>query len=84
MAKVSGPARAVVADGCPANFNLNAQDIQQELTAATQAISKFTEEAARNRSSANTIRLLKRKNYCVPPSLQILNIDQRERDYTEI
>lgn len=79
-----GPAIGCIIDGCPANFPLDVQDIQYELDRRKPGATKYTSQ----RREPDVIKILsgifEGKTTGTPISLQIDNLDQREKDYADI
>lgn len=79
-----GPALGCVIDGCPSNIELSAQDIQIELDRRRPAQSKYVSQ----RRETDQVQILSGvfagKTTGTPIGLQILNEDQRTRDYADL
>ena len=85
-----GPALGVVIDGCPPNLPVSVQDIQNELDRRKPGQSRFTTQ----RKEADEVKILSGtfedertgglKTTGTPIALEILNTDQRSKDYSEI
>lgn len=79
-----GPALGCIIDGCPPNLELSEQDIQIELDRRRPAQSKYVSQ----RRELDQVQILSGvfagKTSGTPISLQILNQDQRERDYADL
>ncbi len=79
-----GPAIGCIVDGCPPNLELSETDIQFELDRRKPGQSQLTTQ----RREPDRVKILsgvfKGKTTGTPISLQIDNLDQRERDYAEI
>ncbi|MHA6332757.1 chorismate synthase [Qipengyuania sp. CAU 1752] len=79
-----GPAIGCVLDGCPPGIALSEGDIQPYLDARRPGQNKFTTQ----RQEPDTVRILsgvfEGKTTGTPISLQIENIDQRSKDYSEV
>ena len=79
-----GPAIGCVLDGCPPGIALSEGDIQPYLDARRPGQSKFTTQ----RQEPDAIRILsgvfEGKTTGTPLSLQIENVDQRSKDYSEV
>ncbi len=79
-----GPAIGCVIDGCPSRIPLTEADIQPWLDRRRPGQSKFTTQ----RQEPDTVRILSGVFEGVttgtPIALQIENVDQRSRDYSEI
>ena len=85
-----GPALGAVVDGCPPGLSISVEDIQQELDRRKPGQSRFTTQ----RKEADRVRILSGvfedertgvlKTTGTPIALEILNTDQRSRDYSEI
>lgn len=85
-----GPALGVVIDGCPPGILLNVDDIQSALDKRKPGTSKFVTQ----RKEPDRVKILSGvfedartdgpRTTGAPISLQIDNIDQRSKDYSEI
>lgn len=85
-----GAAIGVVIDGCPPGISLGAEDIQPALDARKPGTSKFVTQ----RKEPDTVKILSGvfeddrtdgpRTTGAPISLEIENIDQRSKDYTDI
>lgn len=79
-----GPAIGCVLDGCPPGIGLSEGDIQPFLDARRPGQNKFTTQ----RQEPDAVRILsgvfEGRTTGTPISLQIENIDQRSKDYSEV
>ncbi len=79
-----GPAIGCIIDGCPPMLQLTEQDIQVELDRRRPAQSKYVSQ----RREPDRVQILSGvfagKTTGTPIGLQILNQDQRERDYADL
>jgi chorismate synthase len=79
-----GPALGAVVDGCPPGLALNETWIQPFLDARRPGQSKFTTQ----RQEPDAVRILsgvfEGKTTGTPIALQIDNVDQRSKDYSEV
>lgn len=79
-----GAAVGVVVDGCPAGLPLCEEDIQQALDRRKPGQSKFTTQ----RKESDTVHILsgvfEGKTTGTPISMEVLNENQRSKDYSDI
>jgi chorismate synthase len=76
-----GPALGCVVDGCPPGLTLSEEDIQCDVERRRPGTSRFTTQ----RREPDTVKIMsgvfEGKTTGTPISLQVLNEDQRSRDY---
>lgn len=79
-----GPALGCVVDGCPPGLALSEEDIQGDVERRRPGTSRFTTQ----RREPDTVKIMsgvfEGKTTGTPISLQVLNEDQRSRDYEKI
>ena len=79
-----GPAIGCVLDGCPPGIALSEGDIQPFLDARRPGQNKFTTQ----RQEPDRVRILsgvfEGRTTGTPIALQIENVDQRSKDYSEV
>ena len=79
-----GPAIGCVIDGCPPGLEINAEEIQQELTRRATGKSRHTSQRKEKDEVQILSGVFEGRTTGTPIALLIENTDARPRDYTEI
>lgn len=79
-----GKGIGVVIDGCPAGIPLTEYDIQKELNKRKPGQSRYTTQRAESDIVHIMSGVFEGKTTGTPISLEVLNQDQRSKDYSEI